>query len=139
MNGQAFPDLAPCGVWCGACPSYQKTCRGCASNDHDQGRRSKWGCKIRVCCYEKEKLNYCMECPQFPCMIHNKKLTQTHQEDPRFRYRHEIPQNFRMLEKLGAEKYIEYQRKKFSCPDCGGLVYWYHYTCSECGKEAIVE
>lgn len=28
--------LAPCGVFCGACPSYEKTCLGCASESKEQ-------------------------------------------------------------------------------------------------------
>jgi hypothetical protein len=139
MNGQVFPELAPCGVWCGACPSYQKTCLGCASEDHKQGRRSKWGCKVRVCCYEKENVDYCMDCQKFPCTIHNQKLLGTHSGDPKFLYRHEIPENFHALKILGTKAYIEYQRKRFTCPDCGGLVYWYHYICSNCGNEVTVE
>ena len=50
------PELAPCGVWCGACPSFKKTCLGCASEDPKQKRTSKWGCRIRVCAYDKEKI-----------------------------------------------------------------------------------
>ena len=139
MNGQVFPDLAPCGVWCGACPSYKKTCLGCASEEHNQDRRSKWGCKIRVCCYEKEGLDYCMDCQKFPCTVHNKKLIQSHPGDERFRYRHEIPQNFRMLKKLGTDRYIVDQTKRFLCPDCGGQVSWYHYTCKECGNKVDID
>ena len=139
MNSQLIPELAPCGIWCGACPSFEKTCLGCASESHLQKRTSKWNCKVRVCCYDHENRNYCIECGEFPCSVHKKKLTQSHQGDPRFQYRHELPENSRMLVKLGPEKYIDYQKNRFNCPDCGGLVYFYHYTCIRCGKHVNVK
>ncbi len=80
-----------------------------------------------------------MDCESFPCGPHYKKLLNSHPGDPRFMYRHEIPENFRKLKELGPDRYIEYQRNRYSCPDCGGLVYMYHYQCSQCGKRVRVE
>ena len=40
-------EVAPCGVLCAACPSFGKTCLGCASENKNQNRISKWNCKIR--------------------------------------------------------------------------------------------
>ena len=133
------PELAPCGVWCGACPSYQKSCLGCASEDHKQKRRSKWGCKIRVCAYEKEKVYFCMDCGKFPCKIHDSKLGKSHEGDPRFKYRHEIRENFTKIKELGQEMYILYQQERHACAECGGQIYFYHYTCSQCGQKQQVE
>jgi hypothetical protein len=36
-----YNELAPCGVFCGTCPSYNKTCKGCASEDKEQARCGK--------------------------------------------------------------------------------------------------
>lgn len=138
MTEKRIPEQAPCGIWCGSCPSFGKTCNGCAPDDPQQDRKSKWRCRLRVCCYEKQQLDYCMDCEQFPCPDHDKKLIRSHPEDPRFRYRHEIPDNFRKLRELGTERYIQYQRKRFTCPECGGPVYWYHYTCGRCKNEVPV-
>jgi len=33
--------LAVCGVYCGACPSFNKTCLGCSCENKDQERTSK--------------------------------------------------------------------------------------------------
>jgi hypothetical protein len=131
-------ELAPCGVYCGACPSFNKTCLGCVSANKKQKRKSKWECKIRVCCYDIEKLYFCIDCGKFPCITHRKKLSDTHQGDSKFKYRHEIPQIFAKMKEMDIESYLEYQKKRWICPSCGGVVYFYHYKCSNCGKEVPV-
>lgn len=131
-------ELAPCGVFCGACPSFNKTCLGCASESKKQKRTSKWNCRIRKCCYEEKETDFCGYCVQFPCDEVNKKLIDSHPGETKFKYRHEIPENITKLKELGLGDYLEYQRRRWSCPSCGGRVVFYEYTCVECGKEVIV-
>jgi len=131
-------ELAPCGVFCGACPSFNKTCLGCASESKEQNRTSKWNCKIRNCCYKKEKINFCGYCTHFPCDIINKKLLHSHPGETKYKYRHEIPENFKKLNELGIDDYFKYQKKRWSCPSCHGTVHFYHYKCNKCGKEIII-
>ncbi|HCS40250.1 MAG TPA: hypothetical protein DIW44_11795 [Anaerolineaceae bacterium] len=131
-------ELAPCGVFCGACPSYNKTCVGCSTENKDQKRTSKWSCKVRNCCYLEQKKNYCIECDKFPCRILKKKIIDTHPEEENFKYRHEIPEVFEKAIKMNIEDFLEYQKKRWSCPSCGGIINFYKYTCSECGKKVIV-
>lgn len=133
-----IPELAPCGVYCGACPSFGKSCRGCADESREQGRSSKWGCKVRVCCYEQEQKDFCIECEKFPCKAHKKKLLDTHPEDPRFKYRHEVPANFSKMKEKGIDDYLRYQKERWACPSCGGTVYFYHYRCGRCKREVSV-
>lgn len=137
MN-QIVTELAPCGVFCEACPSFNKTCLGCASESKEQHRTSKWGCKIRECCYDKKEKDFCIDCDQFPCRISRKKLLDTHRGDPKFKYRHEIPEIFPKIREMGIANYLEYQRRRWACPSCGGMVHFYHYTCSKCCKEARI-
>jgi len=131
-------ELAPCGVFCGACPSFNKTCLGCASESKEQKRTSKWGCKIRDCCYNIEEKDFCIDCSKFPCKKYRKKLLDTHPGDQKFRYRHEIPEIFEKMKEMNIEGYFEYQKRRWSCPSCGGIVNFYHYKCSKCGKEVTV-
>lgn len=138
LMGERRAELAPCGIYCGSCPSLGKSCKGCGSDDKDQKRTSKWGCKIRVCCYETQKKDYCIECEQYPCKILKKKLVDSHPGEPRFEYRRDIFENFRKMNELGIEDYVRYQQKRWTCPHCGGTVYMYHYKCSQCGKEVKV-
>jgi len=138
MRNDIPRELAPCGVFCGACPSLDKSCLGCASQDQNQKRKSKWNCKIRQCCYDDKALSFCVECEQFPCGTINKKLIESHPGEVRFKYRHEIPQNLERLQELGLNDYLEYQKGRWSCPDCSGRVMFYEYKCSACGKETVV-
>ncbi len=130
-------ELAPCGVFCGACPSFERSCLGCPSEDQDQKRISKWSCRIRKCCYENKNLDYCIYCDEFPCKIIKKKLLDTHMEDPRFAYRHEVIKIFPKLLELGEEHYHQYQKDRWICPICAGRVLFYEYRCIACGVRDI--
>ena len=133
-----IPDaMGPCGVYCGACPSIGKTCRGCGSDDRDQKRKSKWGCRLRTCCFEGKGLDLCVECDEFPCQKHHAKLSGSHPEDPRFAYRRESIPNLHRVQKVGFEVWLGEQAARWKCPDCGGRVAFYHYTCMECGLEVF--
>jgi len=130
-----IPDaMGPCGVYCGACPSYGKTCKGCGSEDRDQKRTSKWGCKLRSCCLDERGLDLCVECDEFPCRKHNSKLSGSHPDDPRFAYRRETVANLRCIQEVGFEAWLGEQDARWKCPECGGRVVFYHYTCVECGR-----
>lgn len=132
-----FDTLAPCGVFCRACPSFDKTCKGCASDDSDQDRCSKWSCKIRNCCYGKG-LDFCINCDEFPCKIIFKKLLGSHRDDPRFTYRLEIPDIFIKLKTMSLDEYFEFQTQRWKCDSCGGTIQFYLYKCRNCGKEQMI-
>ncbi len=131
-------ELAPCGVFCGACPSFPKTCLGCASKSKEQSRKSKWGCKIRVCCYDTKKLNFCVECQEYPCTIYRKKLLDKHQGDIMYKYRHEIPDIFKQQFNVDMDQYLKNQEDRWACPNCDGTVKFYYYECDKCGNKFTV-
>ena len=132
-------ELAPCGVFCGACPSFNKSCFGCSTKNMNQARRkSREGCKIRVCCYNIEKISFCAECDKFPCSVINKKLIFSHPDDPRYKYRHELLNNSIEFKNRDIKDYLQYQKERWKCPYCGGIVHFYHYKCSQCGKNVNV-
>lgn len=134
-----IPDpLAPCGVYCKACPAYQETCLGCASNNKDQKRKSKFTCKIRLCAYEHKMKNFCSECKEFPCKVFKKKLFFKHEGDPAFQYRFDVFENFRLLKEMKIDDYLEYQDKRWRCPKCGGRVFFYSYRCKDCGADFYI-
>ena len=132
--------LAPCGIYCGACPSLGKTCLGCASQEMGgvQKRKSKWGCKLRVCCYKEKGLEFCSDCLEFPCDKHRKKLMDSHPKDPRFQYRRDVAENLILIKELGEQRYLEDMKEKYTCPHCGGQVVWYDYRCRGCGEEVFI-
>jgi hypothetical protein len=133
-----IPDaMGPCGVYCGACPSFGRTCRGCGSEDRDQKRTSKWGCKLRRCCFDQRGLDLCVECDEFPCRKYIAKLPGSHPDDPRFAYRREAIDNLGRVREVGPDVWLEEQASRWRCPGCGGRVAFYHYTCIECGNQVF--
>jgi len=133
-----IPDKAsPCGVFCGACPSYEKSCLGCGSEDHNQKRKSKWKCRIRKCCFEDKDLDFCIDCDEFPCQSLGKKLKNSHPGEARFSYRHEIYHNLKQIKEKGVENWIKEQKKRHQCPKCDGQIVWYKYACNKCGYEYV--
>ncbi|MBN1821319.1 MAG: DUF3795 domain-containing protein [Prolixibacteraceae bacterium] len=133
-----FNELAPCGIFCGACPSVNKTCLGCASNDKNQKRISKWACSIRICCYETKALDFCFECDEFPCKTYSKRLLTAHKSDPRFTYRFELPDLFKILKLNGPDSYYTFHKERWTCDDCGGTIRFYTYLCDGCRKYKLV-
>ena len=127
-------ELAPCGIFCGACPSFGAPCRGCSSDEPGQGGCNKQECPVRICCYQNEKVSFCGECGQFPCAIIREKHIDARPGEPACRYRHEIPENFATMKELGLDGYLARERRRWSCPDCGGRVHFFYYKCSKCGK-----
>jgi hypothetical protein len=128
--------LTYCGLYCGACPSYHRgTCFGCRSKDKSQKRTSKWGCKIRQCCINEKEGLHCGECSEFPCSKISNKLIDSHSDDSRFTYRHEIPDNIKEINRLGYNKWIKREENRWTCDECGAAITFYDYKCVKCNKE----
>jgi len=124
---------APCGVYCGACPSYYKgTCYGCGSDDRTQKRTSKWGCKIRRCCVYEHKFASCSQCSELSCTLITR-LQKSHLGDKKFRYREEIVDNLIKIKEIGKINWLKEQQRKYKCPECGESIVFYSYKCVNCG------
>ncbi len=135
-----IPDpMGHCGVYCGACPSFGRTCRGCGSEDRDQKRTSKWGCKLRRCCHEDKDLDHCGQCDELPCRKYIAKLPGSHPDDARFGYRREAPDNLLRVEVVGVDAWLKEQDARWRCPDCHGRVVFWRYTCADCEREYFPE
>jgi hypothetical protein len=133
-----IPDtMGPCGVYCGACPSFGRTCNGCGSEDRAQKRISKWGCRIRRCCFDERDHDVCVQCDEFPCGTHHSRLSGSHPDDPRFGYRHETVDNLRRVREIGVDAWLVEQDDRWRCPECGGRVTFYQYTCTDCGDQVF--
>jgi predicted RNA-binding Zn-ribbon protein involved in translation (DUF1610 family) len=113
------------------------TCQGCGSEDRGPGqrRKSKWGCKLRTCCFERRDVDLCIECDEFPCTEHKGKLSGSHPDDPRFEYRREAVGNLERVSDVGYDLWLTEQETRWRCPECGGRVAFYQYTCRDCGAE----
>jgi len=81
---------------------------------------------------------YCIQCEKYPCEIYRKKLLSSHKEDPRYSYRYEITALFPHIRILGIERYIQFQKKRWTCELCGGQIRFYDYQCDKCGAYTMV-
>ena len=130
---------APCGVYCGSCPSLHKgTCYGCSSDDRSQKRISKWNCKIRSCCVDEHKFNSCSQCNEFPCALINR-LQKSHLGEKKFRYREEIVDNLKRINDIGKVNWLKEQQRKYNCPECEESIVFYYYECLNCGYKMNLE
>lgn len=136
MNKAEIDLVAPCGIYCGACPAYVRTksCFGCRPEDRSQKRISKWHCKIRNCCLMDKKLEFCSQCADFPCKTLIK-LKESHPGDEKFSYRREIIVGLLRMKEIGVSKWLKEREKKWRCPKCGGRATFYLYKCSDCGEQ----
>ena len=72
---------------------------------------------------------------------YSKKLSESHKEDKRYQYRHELPSNLTRIQKIGINKWLKEQKTRWQCPNCAGTIKFYHYRCLDCGfkKTNIIE
>ena len=142
---------APCGLDCFNCEVYEEnitealktmlarklgrdkeslSCKGC---------RTQNGCSVfpfpckTLQCVDSKGVAFCFECEDFPCKDYAKKLSESHKGDKRFKYRHELPSNLKRIRKIGTQEWLKEQKTRWRCPQCGGIIKFYHYTCSDCG------
>ena len=55
--------LSLCGLNCGLCPVFiNKNCPGCG------GREGNQSCKIARCSIEHNRVEYCFQCSEYPCI-----------------------------------------------------------------------
>ena len=127
-------DLAShCGIYCGACPSYviRASCYGCRLEDRSQRRLSKWRCKIRQCCMEKNKFGFCYQCDDFPCKIFLD-FQKYRLEDKRHYHRARSIINLEQINELGIDSWLKQQQEMWKCPRCGGRMVFYEFRCVDC-------
>lgn len=145
--------LAPCGLYCGVCRIYKAhkdndlefkkeilpslrefgakavddiACTGCLSDD-------VVFCFCQTCpikdCVKNKGIESCSQCKDFPCKII------TNWPDPMDKkiMLRSIPQ----WRKLGTEKWVKEEEKRYYCSTCGYQLYHGAKRCRKCGK--IVE
>jgi hypothetical protein len=127
--------LAPCGIYCGICKAYL------AYNHNVPRQRSKVtycsGCRPRAKnCYikrgctklRKHALESCSQCDVMPC----KNLLHL---DKRYRERYDMSmvENLKDIQANGMEAFLEGQRRKYRCSNCGGTFSVHNGKCYSCG------
>lgn len=120
--------FAPCGMNCKVCYKhcYHKTpCAGCFNSDKGKPEHCR-KCKIKDCIKEKGH-SFCYECSVFPC-----KLITNLEKSYNTRYGVSLMANSFYVKEHGLERFMDEQKKRFTCPLCGGIISIHDKECSEC-------
>lgn len=138
--------LSPCGLYCGVCgtrtaylsgnPSFMAAmakgygvaqdeikCDGCLSDNTFVHCAT---CPIKNCIKEK-RLEGCYLCNEWPCAI----IEKFSFEEARREIKRAIP----IWRNIGTEKWIEHERKFFSCKNCGAQLFRGARRCRSCGAD----
>lgn len=100
-------------------------CDGCLKIDQGKPEHCR-KCRIKECVQNK-KLIYCYECPDFPC-----KLIKNIEKSYNSRYSTSLIQNSLMVKEKGMVVFLNEQKNKFTCFQCGGVISLHDFECSEC-------
>ncbi len=153
---------AACGTFCGACPAYlakhsddeqikmklqQKRasaptrppegfppsnwmdgllCDGCLSGGVLAAHCQR--CNIRLCALDKQKNSRCSECEELPCYRVTNLINMG-----RYLHRKEYLPNLKKMREMGIQKWVQYEKERWSCPKCGLPMRWYDTECVGCG------
>lgn len=124
--------FAPCGMNCTVCYKHVgmckhvKPCEGCLKGDTGKPEHCR-KCNIKSCAHKKGH-SHCFECSEFPCKL-IKNLERSYVK----RYDASLIQNIRTAKETGLDIFLEEDRRKWICDECGGAFSLHDGTCSECG------
>ena len=131
--------IAPCGMNCGVCASYlamkndlrnkglgKTYCAGClpsGRNCHYKRQCDKLG---------RGLMRFCHDCVDFPC----RRLKTL---DKRYRtfYHMSMIENLKFIKDNGIEKFLDREREKWRCRDCGQTICCHNGICFSCGLDFL--
>ncbi len=138
--------IGRCGLYCGACDIYrayvdknenkqkrmakyfkckpsQVRCHGCQNLDQESWSTD---CKI-LQCLKRNKYSYCYEC-------NNTEICDIFQKLNR-RYNNMPLENLKQLKKLGEERWLKKQNRRWTCPLCSKPFDYETEKCPSCGSD----
>lgn len=123
--------IAPCGINCGTCMAYQRDrnrCKGCLNPD-ERKPKTRVLCKIKNC--EKRlalESRLCCDCDVFPC-------DRIKHIDRRYsiKYHTSLIKNLKTLGDIGMSRYLEEEKRKWTCPNCRSTLSVHSEVCPACG------
>jgi hypothetical protein len=124
--------IAACGMNCGLCMAYvraKKACPGCRGDDTDKSK-SCIACHIKNCMnITGGKIKYCFACENFPCarLVHLDKRYRT-------KYSMSMLENLEAIRSKGIRNFVENEKKRWECPECGGLLCVHKSECIHCHR-----
>lgn len=127
--------IAPCGMNCRLCWGYirkKNTCPGCLMINSQESQKStcRTTCKIRNCeQITSGTVRYCSaDCDRFPC-------ARLQQLDKRYRsgYGMSMIANLKMIHEAGIRAFVQNEKLKWICPECGDTICVHKPACLSCG------
>lgn len=125
--------VAQCGINCGTCIAFfgytmsgkkrKHACIGCRTRPSLCAFIKK-GCKTLA---NKEQVDYCFECSYFPC----EKLAKIEETYNR-KYGLSLIGNLNYIKEHGMDAFLENEKKKWTCPTCGGVISVHTKRCYNC-------
>jgi hypothetical protein len=147
--------VAPCGLYCGACPMYLASqnkddqrmkallqqfsggnmqfkkedllCDGCIANGRVASFCRK--CAIRACAESKPNVKRCSDCSDFPCS----RITYFNNDG--MVHHAEVLANLKRLREMGIKEWTKYEEDRWHCPQCHASISWYDQACPKCGAK----
>ena len=129
--------IAPCGMNCRLCLGYvreKNRCPGCRLKNTQGSEKAEYRnrCRIKNCDQiASGKLRHCSgECLKFPC-------TRLRQLDKRYRtnYGMSMIENLTMIDEAGIRNFIQKEKAKWICPECGEMLSVHRPACLSCGQK----
>ncbi len=124
--------IAPCGMNCALCLGYlreKNRCAGCRGEDGTKPRSCTL-CSLKTC--ERRTAgtgDYCFACDgKYPC-ARLRRLDQRY----RTKYGMSMLSNLGFIQEFGVEEFLESERQRWTCAECGGVICVHRENCLFCG------
>jgi hypothetical protein len=141
-----------CGIYCGACSIAMHSQTGRADGFADclgslpKEELAYGGCKsdtlYAVCsacslrrCAREKNVSHCIDCTDYPCKSYS-----TWQTVAKFLpHTHEASSSLESIKCDGVDYWLDAQKMRWSCPNCGTPFSWYASACYKCGRNLAFE
>ena len=133
--------IAPCGMNCNVCSNYLAL-----DNDaKSKGVKLPYceGCRLRdkKCSFVKKKckkvlnhkVEFCYECNEFPCELFKKAVFKKYET----LYRMNMVENLQYMKEHGLKKFLEAEKKKWECLNCGKTICCHNGICYSCDLQKM--
>jgi hypothetical protein len=123
--------IAPCGVICDLCSSFQKDknkCVGCNNTGNKPNHCIK--CRIKQCSEKENEETLCIKCNNFPC-----KYIKNLDKRYKTKYGESPVENLQNVSRIGMDGFIKEMEIKWKCSKCGKLLCVHKNTCLSCETE----
>jgi hypothetical protein len=131
--------IAPCGMNCNICSRYlalkndirgkgirMAYCSGCLPQGKDCHYKRQCGL------LGKGLVRFCHDCHDFPC----RRLKTL---DKRYRtfYHMSMIENLRYIKENGIRRFLDREKERWRCPQCGELICCHNGICFNCGLDSL--